>query len=219
MKRHFFLDYAERLFFKAQKALTARDFERAEDLLQQAIATDPEYPHLHMYLGIALGELDRPTEAVSALRKAIELDPKNFVFHMALGIRFLDDGDAAEARRHFQEAARRAPDNLLVKSYVRLASWELGELGVDGLLHDLRDVPIAFRARLLVSLQERAISKAGPAQVLMEGAFDERASETPVRWPWLMRWFDAERFAWPSSSSRARNTRGRSRFCCRCPMG
>src|SRR5262249_16111707 len=126
MKRHFFLDSTERLFFKAQRALTRRDFGRAEDLLQQAIATDPEYAHLHMYLGLALGELDRQTEAISALRTAIKLDPKNFVFHMVLGTRYLDDGDAVEALRHFQEAARRDPDNLLVKSYVRLVSWELG---------------------------------------------------------------------------------------------
>ena len=102
MRTHFLLDRTERLFSRGQRALRARKFQEAIEWLQRAIATDPEYPHLYMYLGIARAEVGCLAEAVSDFARAIELEPHNFVFHMELGIRHLDAGAARIALRHLR---------------------------------------------------------------------------------------------------------------------
>jgi Tetratricopeptide repeat len=157
MSYHILFDRTERLFSKGQRALAARDAEGAARHFEAAISTDPDYAHLYMYLGIAKAELGQLDDALSAIRKALELDPRNFVFPMELGVRHLDAGAPKAAIEHFIEASRLAPQNILVINYIRLASWELGEGGIEEIIEQIKDIPPSFRARFFLSLLERLI--------------------------------------------------------------
>ena len=77
MKRHIFFDRTDRLFRRGERALAERNFVGAAGLLREAIKTDPDYPHLYMYLGRALAELGQLDEATSAIGRAKALAPGN----------------------------------------------------------------------------------------------------------------------------------------------
>ena len=171
--KHFMFDRTERLFGRGQAALRAREFERAADLFQAAIATDPEYAHLHMYLGIAEGERGKLASAVAALQQAMALDPQSFVFPMELGIRHLDAGDPGAALPLFEKAQALAPDSLLVRSYVKLASAEVRGETLEELVKQLRDVPSSFRPRLLVAVMARALRSGGVRPEMLEAYPEE----------------------------------------------
>src|SRR5207247_2179983 len=106
-----------------QHALARRDFPAAEALLREALARDPDYAHVHMYLAHALAEQERLAEAEAALARALALAPGIFVFPLHLGIVRLDAGDTGGARLALESAARLAADNPLVAGYLDLVAW------------------------------------------------------------------------------------------------
>ena len=114
--KHFLWDRTDRLFRKGQKALAARDFAGAADYLRAAIKTDPSYPHLYMYLGVAEAERGDLEQAEVEFSRAIGLDPQNFVFQMELGVRYLDAGKPEAALPRFEQATILAPGNILVRA-------------------------------------------------------------------------------------------------------
>jgi len=163
MRWHVLFDSTERCFMRGQRALARRDWTRAEALLRTALARDPQYAHIQMYLGQALAEQERRAEAEAALGRAMALAPENFVFPLHLGIVRLDAGDARSAREALQIAARLAPDNLLAAGYLELVAWEtttsretLAKLG-----RSARDLPETFRARLLLRVTATTLATRG----------------------------------------------------------
>jgi adenylate cyclase len=58
----------------ANAYITAGNFERAAELAQDSIQRRPENAMSHLYLAVALGQLDRVTEARTALTKAQMID-------------------------------------------------------------------------------------------------------------------------------------------------
>jgi Flp pilus assembly protein TadD len=98
-------DRTERLFSRGQRALSARDFRRALELLREAIETDPGYAHIYMYLGRAHAELGNLDEAIAAIGRAVKLAPTNFVFPLEHGIWLLDAGQAQPAKIRFQSTS------------------------------------------------------------------------------------------------------------------
>src|SRR6267143_4742553 len=103
---HLPFDRTERCLTRGQCALAHRDFATAEALLREALAQDPQYSHIQMYLAHALAEQERRPEAEAALERAMALAPDNFVFPLHLGIIRLDADDAAGAREALPRAAR-----------------------------------------------------------------------------------------------------------------
>lgn len=169
---HLLCDRTERLFTRGQRALAARDFDAAVAALRQALATDPDYPQIHLHLAMAEAERGRLDEAEAHLRRAIALDPRNFVFPLEMGVRRLDAGDLPAARRHLAEAAHLAPDNPLVAAYRLLASDQLPAPD-PAALRPLRGLPAAFRARLLVRLLGAVLERHGPEAALQDPFEDE----------------------------------------------
>src|SRR5258708_23701009 len=66
---------AETLFKDGQAAYGHKDYEKAADLFQQAIALDSTESGYWMYWGLSLEWLHRYVEAEDALTKAINLSP------------------------------------------------------------------------------------------------------------------------------------------------
>ncbi|PYM79270.1 MAG: hypothetical protein DME13_26545, partial [Candidatus Rokuibacteriota bacterium] len=60
---HLPFDRTERCLTRGQCALARRDFATAEALLREALAQDPQYSHIQMYLAHALAEQERRAEA------------------------------------------------------------------------------------------------------------------------------------------------------------
>jgi len=165
---HLPFDRTERCLTRGQCALARRDFATAEALLREALAQDPQYSHIQMYLAHALAEQERRAEAEAALERAMALAPDNFVFPLHLGIIRLDADDAAGAREALPRAARLASDNALVAGYLDLVAWEtagrrdtLAALG-----RRARDLPESFRARLLLRLAATTLAARGPKAAL-----------------------------------------------------
>ncbi len=147
---HLPFDRTERCLTRGQHALARRDFPAAEALLREALARDPDYAHVHMYLAHALAEQERLAEAEAALARAMALAPGIFVFPLHLGIVRLDAGDTGGARLALESAAR--------------VAWEtagqrdtLAALG-----RSARDLPESFRARLLLRLAAARLATRGP---------------------------------------------------------
>lgn len=183
MRHHVIFDRTERLFSRGQRALQAFDFPRAAELLQRAIDTDDEYPHLSMYLAIASAEMERLEAAEALLERAVRLAPSNFVFPLHLGIVHLDAGHPETALGHFRHAATLAEGNPLVAGYEAVASWDTGSReALAAILPTVRDLSSAFRARVLVRLEERRLGSAGPRACLK--TFSDHEGE-PARAGWL----------------------------------
>ena len=165
---HLPFDRTERCLTRGQHALARRDFPAAEALLREALALDPEYPHVYLYLAHALAEQERLAEAESALARAMALASDNFVFPLHLGIVRLDAGDTGGARLALESAARLAPDNPLVAGYRDLVAWETTGQGdtLAALGRRARDLPESFRARLLLRLAASLLSTRGPKKAI-----------------------------------------------------
>jgi tetratricopeptide (TPR) repeat protein len=157
----------EQLFSRGQRALARRDFSGAERLLRAALARDPGYAHIHLYLAHALAEQERLADAERSLTTAMRMAPALFVFPLHHGIILLDAGDPARARDAVAAAARLAPDNRLVAGYGQLAAWtECGGPPPARLAELAGELPESFRARALLHLAETALTARGPRSAL-----------------------------------------------------
>ena len=72
------------------------------------ITLDPTEKHVYLIQGIVLNELDRPEEAIAALRKAIYLDHLFLEAHYQLGQLLLHTGQAAAGRKSLHNALQLA---------------------------------------------------------------------------------------------------------------
>lgn len=82
----------------AMKAIEAKQFERAIQLLKTAIEKNPKDAQAHYYMGVALsGSNGDATEAAKSFEKAIELDPKLVDAYVNLSALKLEAKDAAGA--------------------------------------------------------------------------------------------------------------------------
>lgn len=70
-------DYFEAIYLLGVLEVQARDFARAAELLTRAAALDPMNAAAHSNAGIALRELDRPSEALKFFDHAATLEPGN----------------------------------------------------------------------------------------------------------------------------------------------
>jgi tetratricopeptide (TPR) repeat protein len=155
MRFHFLGDRTERAFTRGQRHLERWSFDEAVRAFDSAIDSDPAYPHLYMYKGLALAELGRFQDAVDAVDRAAQLQSTNFVFPMYLGCIHLDEGQIAAAAQAFAKAAALAPTNSLISSYRLLADYVSGDKRA---LHKLAtayvQTPDGFKARLLLALPD-----------------------------------------------------------------
>src|SRR5262249_23033938 len=78
----------------------------------QILSLDPKNVDALYLLGLAYGQLKRPTEAVNQLRKAIKIAPKHAAARTLLGRALRDLGRSDEALASFEKASLHQPDFL-----------------------------------------------------------------------------------------------------------
>ena len=95
----------------ARAAVTAKDYERAEVLLRQALEVVPDnLPALDL-LGFVLYFSGRPEEGEEACRRALEVNPDHAYAHKGLGLNLAKrGGDLDEAIGHIRRAIELKPD-------------------------------------------------------------------------------------------------------------
>ncbi len=88
-------------FAEAHAALTRGDRNTAINLLEKAVALDPDSPEIYEELGKAYGAQDK---ALTAYEKALALDPDNLTLHERLGRQYLIKNRVDDALTHFRLA-------------------------------------------------------------------------------------------------------------------
>ena len=86
------------------------DLEAALECFRQTTKTLPGFAPGWANAGAALGELERPEEALGKLERAADLDPLSHSLASNLGVTLRDLGRLAEAERAFRWALELAPD-------------------------------------------------------------------------------------------------------------
>lgn len=95
----------------AAKALEAGDVAKAQSLLEQAVAINPEGPEAWINLGTVYVRQEKHAEAAKAYEKAASLEPENHTLLYNLGITYhqlgreaVAAGDSAAAAAHLDKA-------------------------------------------------------------------------------------------------------------------
>jgi tetratricopeptide (TPR) repeat protein len=99
--------------------LRADDLERAAERFAEAARLMPSFAAALSNLGAALGELDRPDDALAALRQALEHDPRGHLILNNIGVLCREQGQLDEAVRAGQDVIGLAP--AFVFGYYNLA--------------------------------------------------------------------------------------------------
>jgi tetratricopeptide (TPR) repeat protein len=82
---------------RAKELLKSRQYEKAADVLRQAIALQPDSAVAHSHLAVALLRVGRAKEALASAQRGIELDPDYAFSYLVLG-------EANQAMNRFDEA-------------------------------------------------------------------------------------------------------------------
>jgi tetratricopeptide (TPR) repeat protein len=103
---------ADTIFGNARKAIAARQFDRAAQLLTNLIERFPERSEYHYYLATAFtGLRGRKREAEQELKRAIELEPTNPNYYVGLGNLYRDGHIWDKAVAMYRAALRWDPKN------------------------------------------------------------------------------------------------------------
>jgi tetratricopeptide (TPR) repeat protein len=91
------------------RALDAKQYDRALELFGQAAAADPKDYAAHFQLALAYGLLGRDGDAIPQYKAALELHPGMYEAELNLGLSLLRANHPAEAVEPFQAAAEQRP--------------------------------------------------------------------------------------------------------------
>lgn len=105
----------------AQVACVFRDYAGAVDLARQAVALDPVNAQLRVYLGTALVQARRPSEARAEFERVSELNPSTPWAFAGSGLAYLVEGKNAEALA----AAERETSEFARLTVAAVALWKL----------------------------------------------------------------------------------------------
>lgn len=94
----------------ANEMLSRNEFTNAARLFRRTVELDPENETHHFNLGIALGRLQKPDEAIAEFRSALQIYPDYAEAHNSLGLQLAVTGNLVEAARHFETALQIQPD-------------------------------------------------------------------------------------------------------------
>ena len=121
---------------KGDYHLARDDFETALVHFRKAVAWDPYSPPFHHQLATTLSLLNRPREAVEALREACRLNPNDADSQYQLGLAWNEAGDVAQARRELEKAVKLNPRHAAAWYNLGLAQNALGqpEAAIESLL-------------------------------------------------------------------------------------
>lgn len=85
------------------------DVDQAQAIYRQVLKADPDQPDATHFLGLALYQLGRPTEALAHLERSLTLNPESADFHNNVASVMQDSADYKRAHRHAETAIRLRP--------------------------------------------------------------------------------------------------------------
>src|SRR5579863_7445270 len=91
------------------KALDAKQYDRALELFRQASAADPKDYAAHFQLALAYSMLGRDGDAIPQYKSALELHPGMYEAQLNLGLSLMRANQPAEAAEQFKAAAEQRP--------------------------------------------------------------------------------------------------------------
>jgi Flp pilus assembly protein TadD len=89
-------------FDLGEKAVKAKDFERALSLFKKVVGSDPENADAWNYIGFSHRKLNRFDQALAAYNKALAIKPDHRGANEYLGELYLQTGDPAKARERLK---------------------------------------------------------------------------------------------------------------------
>jgi Flp pilus assembly protein TadD len=95
---------SQELFRRAEVNIQRRNFDKARELLNEALKISPENPIYLSYFGLCLGMMGDLTEGEKLCRKAAHLSPVSPIILVNLGRILLEQGLRKEARDQFSRA-------------------------------------------------------------------------------------------------------------------
>jgi tetratricopeptide (TPR) repeat protein len=119
---------------------SAENYQKAVDLLQQAVSIDPKYSTAYVYLGRVERALYEDDKAIDAFRRAIEIDPDYMEARSSYAGALLDQGNLDEAVRQLDVVIKRTPADatawyLLSQAYARKGSFQQGKDAAEKAVH------------------------------------------------------------------------------------
>lgn len=107
-----FLNMQPDIVKKAEKLLIAGQFQKAKDLLVEAMEQDPDDPETYYLLGDVFCKLERFKDAIIVLQKANQILPQNPEIYHLLGWAVFMNGDIPAGRAFMEIALKAEPDNV-----------------------------------------------------------------------------------------------------------
>ncbi|MCA8976702.1 MAG: tetratricopeptide repeat protein, partial [Planctomycetes bacterium] len=101
--------------------------ERAQDILIEMLAAEPDDAHLLYHLGYVQIELGRHDDAIATLRRAIELAPDDAANYTSLGSIFMAQKRLPQAIEAYRTAARLDPQQGMVFANLGIALQRAGQ--------------------------------------------------------------------------------------------
>lgn len=90
-------------FDLGEKAVKAKDFERALSLFKKVVRSDPGNADAWNYIGFSHRKLDQLDRALPAYQKALAIDPDHRGANEYLGELYLKTGDLGKARQRLKK--------------------------------------------------------------------------------------------------------------------
>ncbi len=87
----------------AEKEIKAGNYQRAIELLQKTVASDPQNADAWNYLGLSHRKLKRFDQAFGAYQKALAIDPEHRGANEYLGELYLQTGELAKAKERLEK--------------------------------------------------------------------------------------------------------------------
>ena len=122
----------------------ARNYKKAAEWFEKALAADPQYSQAAMYLGLTYNALFEQEKAEKAFRRAIEIDPDYLEARAGFGGMLLDIGNVDEAVRQFHAVLQRQPDHVLALT-LQAQALRMKELYPDSVESARRAIKLAPR--------------------------------------------------------------------------
>lgn len=128
IKRGLEIKKSPMLYFAYGKlAMHNENFWKAKEMLEKAIALDPELYPAYNSLGITLMKLNRPSEANTAFSAALSLHPNSAEIMNNLGSSFMALGKYDISMKYFEKATLIDPENETIKANLQFAKSKSGK--------------------------------------------------------------------------------------------
>ncbi len=108
--------------------IKAHDYDKAVEILRDALKKDMGNAELHGWMGIAMMEMGNAREAAIEFKKAIAIEPDSADFHNGLGYAMLATGSFDEAIISFKEAIRINPKHADAHYGIGTSYVNIGEI-------------------------------------------------------------------------------------------